>query len=420
MFREQSGIDIVGSSRHDIQQDELGEAIDMQRAEFDHGNEISKTAEERAVILAMHDAVVATAARLGVDVRDRLPRIEDYHIYENIDEFATVARRADPGMAEGLESSGAIAHPIAGILWCRENFRDLDKLRSFAAHETWHWVSRQRIHFTKHVLEDGSVAFTPSSKSGYGSISFSVNEMFTEAATLDVLHTGGHPIHWVGHHGLGIISEELTVKIAEKTGKPAIEVHDKLVKGTLNGDMSGLRQARQVLDTQQMRRFIALGTKQDNASTISAAEAMGLPEAARRLTVFYDDYEKTGERHKSELGRLRQWVGPGSDNVATKPDGEALTAREIVAAMPGASVGQLGRDVIRIINLLEVPKDIGLEADNAIFAFASEVRTLMGDSARNHGLGIGDVAVRLGRAIDSINKARADLDRYVYEIGYKQ
>ncbi len=360
MAAEQPGIEFVGPCR-DTPKGDFCAFLEGRRNNFDHGNEVRKTPEELAMILDMQEAVVATAARLGVDVRDKLPKVGDYHVYETQEDYEEAARRAYPNMAENLIVDGACAHEVAGILWRRRTDNPYWQM-SFTAHETWHRVARERWQFDVSVGDDGIRALTPGMHTGYSPISLGLNEMFTDTATVDSLHTAGQTTYLASYMDLNIIGEELTMKVSRETGVPAGDVHDMLLRGMLTGDLAGLRLVSRVLSPRQMRELLAVGQRGEEQDRIKAAEAIGLPEAARRIAEW-ESFVR-GEIQKPTT-YLKDWVNTRREG-ANDYQGCMRAMHEQIAGLPCDSVGQLGQDIIRIANLLDVSKVNAGEASQAM------------------------------------------------------
>ncbi|HUC90357.1 MAG TPA: hypothetical protein VMR45_06185 [Patescibacteria group bacterium] len=380
--------------------------------------EVPKTPEETKFLEDIFVAAVALGDRLGVDVRDRMPKITDFHIFTDQKAYEEAVRIYWPDATDKFLRSGGIKQAEAGVLWMRRPTPEANE--SGFAHELWHEI----VAKTMRPLEPHKEPAQGEQKKlvscvGINHISAGVDEILADFGEVELMHSIGRHRIIAGYLGTDIITDELIKKVASDAkdagdaGIDPVALHDALLRVPLTHDMSGLRTLGRFLSNKQMRHFLALGQRSTYEDNIRSAELLGLPEAVEKLKTLAI-IEAGG---KGQVPDLLEWV---PINVFT--DEELASRREAVLTSashnPGSVIG-VYHDLMHVILVADESKAAANVAGNSLVGLMLTIEGLANGSSRLEEIGasVGAVISTIRNASSLLLDTQAEIGNYLDSIG---
>jgi hypothetical protein len=269
---------------------DMHEVLQERRDTLHFPNEKPLTDEEWALLQGEHDGIVAVGDELGVDLRDRLPRRQDYHMFDSQE---ALSEDATPRFGEGATVNGGFRHPEAGIVWARRG--DYVVNTSGLVHETAHEVAIDTITMgvvSETVDENGILQRSmnnPKTHSGYyedvtcnaNDVSI-LSEIATEMITARAMDYAGHNNVHFSFGALDAIADAMVREAAEHYDMPPRELADSFMRGALTGDRAGIILLQEAIGEERIS-LLEQATYIDNDVGEELARAMNLPRAVRAI-----------------------------------------------------------------------------------------------------------------------------------------
>lgn len=255
----------------------------MQEVSFPH--EQPHTAEERACIEEAQKGVIAAAAEVGVDVRDRVFTPDRYHFFDTDEAYREDTRAVLDEKIIG--QNGGMFNAEAGILWVRGSMHDL---QYGMTHETAHGLAASKVYFQEErdaTRQTTGELANVSKYDGYLSASGLIdppngfNEMVTEMLTH---RASERNLYSYGMHV--ILGGAAVREVAAFHKMQPREIEDELLRGYLTGDEKGLILFDEALGLDRMNSLLTLPGKLSSDEGLALAEQLQLPGATEAIMAF--------------------------------------------------------------------------------------------------------------------------------------
>jgi hypothetical protein len=236
-----------------------------------------------------HEGMVAVGDELGVDLRDRLPRRQDYHMFDSQEVFSqdTATRFSK----EGTETGGT-CNIETGVLWVRRD-NPINNI-SGLVHETAHDISNGTIVVdvvSETVDENGNVhcRINPTLFAGcHNDSTFNANgasmitEVATEMITNRAMYHTGHNEITLSYAPLDAIADAMIHEAAEHYDMPPRELADLFMRGALTGDRAGIILLQEAIGEERIAKF-EQATSSDTDTGEALARELNLPRAVKSI-----------------------------------------------------------------------------------------------------------------------------------------
>lgn len=240
------------------------------------------TLDEIDTVVNVHEGLTAATDEIGVNVRERLSGPSRYHFFATQEDFDESVRKLGLTPVGGTSSARYLT--AQGILLARNDYHDLT---STIAHEAGHSISHQVV---KPVEAPGSTADSPvynfHSSVGYhrsGERS-GLNEFTTDMLMQEALRKIEAPQTTYSYVVNDALGSAVIHKAAEQYGDISPRQLSRLViKGMLDGDLTGLRLIGKALGPDNMRSFMKQPTSLSWDEGIDVATKLDLPRAVELL-----------------------------------------------------------------------------------------------------------------------------------------
>lgn len=221
-----------------------------------------------------HAGIVAVGDELGVDVRDRLPKREHYHFFDDKQVFTTYFNglvdtpQEDP---QGMQGYGT------GVLLLRQPNQLIQT--SFTVHEGLHDVSAVVVQPDAKEDIDWNDLGPPYAYRG----KLLLAETVTDMATNRVMHHNDYAGAALAYGYPNYMLTNMVHETADKHGLEPQDIEDMLIRGLLTGDQAGFDALKNALGKERVERFMQMEQTTIPRQAIKAAKSLGLPWAARAI-----------------------------------------------------------------------------------------------------------------------------------------
>ncbi|HUC90021.1 MAG TPA: hypothetical protein VMR45_04420 [Patescibacteria group bacterium] len=245
--------------------------------------EIDKPPEILDAIDYCQRAILAFGQDLGIDLKSRMPKASEIHIFDDYDKFCAAAKdRAPdkPGTPTPLFAAKAdVGYGV--LVYAEESFRqrDADALLYNLTHEFLHFVSS--VDYTGESEGDNHYHLVRQAL-GYGVVPaymWPISEKFTDIAALHVANRYIGAITRAGSYtDLDVAGDYLIRKTAEQNGIDPQDLIESTWQDMLTGHSNGLRLIDSTLGSQVFRELARYGDEERKSILIDLLSSLGMTD----------------------------------------------------------------------------------------------------------------------------------------------
>ncbi|HEX3568445.1 MAG TPA: hypothetical protein VHT70_02090, partial [Candidatus Saccharimonadales bacterium] len=235
------------------------------------------TNKEWGEIERMQEGIVTVGDDVGVDVRDRLPKREHYHLFDDKQAYRASLESFAIHPEDLSDISRGMYLPSTGIFLIRHD--DLTQA-SLAGHETAHSISAVIKPPDFEKITNPNKLDHPYRPPEGGIL---MNEAVTNMTANLAMYHGDFPGCRMGYGNANYMLTAMVREAADAQRIDPQEIEDMLIRGLFTNDQAGIDLLKEALGHERVERFMKLESDSDSNRAKRDAEALGLPWAASAI-----------------------------------------------------------------------------------------------------------------------------------------